>query len=70
MHLGDVESDYPGLDEGLEFAFFMRKQALVPSDETASNIFDGGETVYVKIVDDERGRNTCRVLRLVEIGGR
>ncbi|KAF4634262.1 hypothetical protein G7Y89_g3840 [Cudoniella acicularis] len=47
----DVESDYPTLDEGLEFAFFLRKQALESSDERA--VFDSGETVYVKIVDDE-----------------
>jgi hypothetical protein len=53
MHLGDVESDYPSLDEGLEFAFFLRKQALERSEERAFNVFDGGETVYVKIMDSE-----------------
>lgn len=52
-HPGDVESDYPALDDGLEFAFFLRKQALEPSNEPAFNVFDGGETVYVKIVDEE-----------------
>ncbi|KAF8865410.1 hypothetical protein BDZ45DRAFT_796717 [Acephala macrosclerotiorum] len=49
----DVESDYPALDEGLEFAFFLRKQALQPSNQRAFSVFDGGETVYVKIVDEE-----------------
>jgi hypothetical protein len=53
MNSGDVEDDYPDLDEGLEFAFFLRKQALERSDERAFNIFDGGETVYVKIVNEE-----------------
>jgi hypothetical protein len=50
-HLGDVEDDYSELGEGLEFAFFLRKQALERSDERAFNIFDGGKTVYVKIID-------------------
>ena len=41
------------MDEGLEFAFFLRKQRLKRSDDQAFSIFDSGETVYVKIVDDE-----------------
>ncbi|KAE9380088.1 hypothetical protein N431DRAFT_552319 [Stipitochalara longipes BDJ] len=49
----DVKSDYPALDEGLEFAFYLRKHPLERSNERAFNILDGGETVYVKIVDDE-----------------
>jgi hypothetical protein len=31
----------------------LRKKALEPSNERAFNVFDGGETVYVKILDDE-----------------
>jgi hypothetical protein len=53
MNSGDVEDEYPDSDEGLEFALFLRKQALERSGERAFNIFDGGETVYVKIVDEE-----------------
>jgi hypothetical protein len=53
LHLGDVQSDYPELYEGLEFAFFLRKHPLERSYERAFNVFDGGETVYVKIVDYE-----------------
>ena len=37
----------------MEFVFFLRKKALEPSNERAFNIFDGGETVYVKILDEE-----------------
>lgn len=37
----------------MEFAFFFKKKALEPSNERAFDVFDGGETVYVKIVDDE-----------------
>lgn len=50
---GDVEDDYPTLAEGLEFAFFLRKQPLERSDNLAFSVFDGGETVYVKIVNAE-----------------
>lgn len=51
--IGEVKQDYPALDEGLEFAFFLRKKVLEPTNERAFDIFDGGETVYVKIVDEE-----------------
>jgi hypothetical protein len=34
-------------------AFFLRKHPLERSHERAFNVFDGGETVYVKIVDYE-----------------
>jgi hypothetical protein len=40
----------------------LRKQALERSEERAFSVFDGGETVYVKIVDDE-GREYVRDYR-------
>ncbi|KAL2069567.1 hypothetical protein VTL71DRAFT_14246, partial [Oculimacula yallundae] len=49
----DVETDYPARDEGPEFAFFLRKKRLERSDERAFKTFDSGETVHVKIVDEE-----------------
>ena len=51
--IGEAGDDYPALDEGLNFVFFFRKQALERSDEAAFATFDGGETVYVKIVDKD-----------------
>ena len=56
-HEGNVVHEYPDLGDGLEFAFFLRKKRLEPSDDRAFSIFDGGETVYVKIVDDESTEN-------------
>jgi hypothetical protein len=47
------ESLYFQLSEGLEFAFYLRKQSLERLNKSAFNVFDGGETVYVKIVDEE-----------------
>jgi len=51
--LGEAEDDYPALDEGLKFVFFFREKALERSDEPAFATSDGGETVYVKIVDED-----------------
>ena len=46
----DLGTENPGTPpEGLHFVFFFRRQVLVPSEAMVKTLFDGGETLYVKV---------------------
>ncbi|KAF2170350.1 hypothetical protein M409DRAFT_51403 [Zasmidium cellare ATCC 36951] len=49
-----VENEDPGwLPEGLHFAFVLRRQVLVPSEDMVKTLFDGGETLSAKVLNDD-----------------
>jgi hypothetical protein len=37
----------------------LRKKALEPSDQRAFSVLDGGETVYIKVMDEESKEWIC-----------
>ena len=43
-----MEDGFP-LPDGWSFEVSSNKQAIDPSDDPITNIFDGGENVYVKV---------------------
>lgn len=55
-HAGSVDGEDPYLVEGLHYEFYCKRRMLMPYDEMAKTILDGGETVYAKVGRDAATR--------------
>lgn len=49
----DVQEEYEELENGLEFVYYFHKKMLERSEEPAFDTFDGGERVYIKVMDED-----------------